>query len=159
MKKIAVFPGSFDPFTVGHESIVERAVSLFDEIIIAVGININKQDFFPLDMRMKLIHDVFIKNEKITVDKYQGLTVEYCKKVNAKYIIRGLRTSSDFEYERAYGQVNKTLNEGIETIFLLTYPEHSFVNSSIVRDIIRNGGNASKFLPAHIDINQYMKEQ
>lgn len=157
MKRKAVFPGSFDPFTIGHESIIKRAMPLFDLIIIAVGININKKDFFPLDMRVQIIKDIFKSEEKINVDTYQGLTVDYCKKIDAHYIIRGLRTSSDFEYERAYGQVNKTLNTDIETIFLLTHPEHSFVNSSIVRDIIRNGGDASKFLPMNIDINKYVK--
>ncbi|MBN1181376.1 MAG: pantetheine-phosphate adenylyltransferase [Bacteroidales bacterium] len=157
MEKIAVFPGSFDPFTAGHESIVRRAMNLFDKIIVAIGININKQDFFPLDMRMQLIKDVFAMNNQIVVDKYQCLTVEYCKQVKADYILRGVRTSSDFEYERAYGQVNKSLNNDIETIFLLTNPEHSFINSSIVRDIIRNGGDASSFLPANIDINKYIK--
>ena len=158
MEKIAVFPGSFDPFTAGHESIVKRALPLFDKIIIAIGININKQDFFPLDMRVQLIADVFINDKKIVVDQYKCLTVEYCREMKAAYILRGVRTSSDFEYERAYGQVNKSLNPGVETIFLLTNPEHSFINSSIVRDIIRNGGDASSFLPSNIDIKKYIKE-
>ena len=158
MEKIAVFPGSFDPFTTGHESIVRRALPLFDKIIVAIGININKKDFFPLDMRMQLIADVFKNDDKIFVDKYQCLTVEYCKKMEADYILRGVRTSSDFEYERAYGQVNKSLDPEVETIFLLTNPEHSFINSSIVRDIIRNGGDASSFLPSNIEINKYIKE-
>ena len=152
MKKIAIFPGSFDPFTVGHESIVRRALDLFDEIIIAVGYNTNKPGFFPIETRMNWIKNVFIDESKIIVDQYKELTVDYCKRKNAKYILRGLRTSADFEYERAIAQVNKTMFNELESIFLLTMPEHTPVNSSIVRDIIRHGGDASDFLPRGVDI-------
>ena len=155
MKKIAVFPGSFDPFTIGHEAIIRRAMSLFDEIIIAVGANALKKNFYSLETRKKMINTVFKNERKVRVDHYEGLTVDYCKKTGAHYLLRGLRTSSDFEFERAIGQVNKSMEPGIESVFLLTAPEHSFINSGIVRDIIQNGGDASKFVPAAINLNDY----
>lgn len=152
-KKIAIFPGSFDPITVGHESIVRRALSLFDEIIISIGKNTNKSDFFSLEKRMEWINTVFKDEPKIKVQSYAELTVEFCKKVGARYILRGVRTSSDFEYERAIGQMNRAMNSEIETIFLLTQPEHSYITSTIVRDVIRHGGDASVFLPKNLKIN------
>ncbi len=151
MKKIAVFPGSFDPFTVGHENVVRRGLDLFDEIIIAVGYNSNKADFFPVDQRVDWIKSVFTDTDKIKVEKYQGLTVDFAKSINATHLLRGIRTSADFEYERAIAQVNRAM-VGIDTVFLLTTPEHTPVNSSIVRDIIKHGGNASQFLPKQIKI-------
>jgi pantetheine-phosphate adenylyltransferase len=157
MKKIAVFPGSFDPFTIGHEAIVRRALSLFDEIIIAVGVNALKKNFYPLETRKEMISKVFQNEPRVRVDQYDGLTVDYCKKMGAGYLLRGLRTSADFEFERAIGQVNKTIAPHIESIFLLTAPEHSFINSGIVRDIIQNGGNASKFVPSAISIKDYKR--
>ena len=150
MQKIAIFPGSFDPFTVGHESIVQRALPLFDKIIISLGSNINKSEYFPLEKRKSMIKKVFQGNDKIVVESYQELTVEYCKKVGAKYILRGLRTASDFEYERSIAQMNKSMYPEVESVFLLTMPEHTPVNSTIVRDIIRHGGDASRFLPKGI---------
>jgi len=155
MKKIAVFPGSFDPFTIGHEAIIRRAMSLFDEIIIAVGANALKKNFYSLETRKEMINTVFKNEQKVRVDHYEGLTVDYCKKEGAHYLLRGLRTSSDFEFERAIGQVNKSMEPGIESVFLLTAPEHSFINSGIVRDIIQNGGDASKFVPAAINLKDY----
>ncbi|MFP4042230.1 MAG: pantetheine-phosphate adenylyltransferase [Bacteroidales bacterium] len=156
MKK-AVFPGSFDPLTIGHESIIKRALPLFDEIIIAIGHNVNKQGFFPLEDRKRWISEVFKDEPKIKIDHFEGLTIDYCKKIGASYLLRGLRTSADFEYERAIAQVNKAMYEGIETIFLLTMPEHTPVNSTIVRDIIRNGGNVSKFIPKGMNIYENKK--
>jgi pantetheine-phosphate adenylyltransferase len=147
MKKTAVFPGSFDPFTIGHESIVRRALVLFDEIIIAIGINTNKDDFFALADRIEWIQKLFADEPKITVDHYEGLTIDYCKRKNAYFVLRGLRTSSDFEYERAIAQMNKAMYPEIESVFILTDPEYTSVSSSIVRDIIRHGGDAGKFLP------------
>ena len=155
MKKIAVFPGSFDPLTIGHEAIIRRAMSLFDEIIIAVGANALKKNFYSLDTRKEMIIKIFRNEQKVRVDHYEGLTVEYCKKNGARFLLRGLRTSSDFEFERAIGQVNKSMEPDIESVFLLTAPEHSFINSSIVRDIIKNGGDASKFVPASINLKDY----
>ena len=159
MKKIAVFPGSFDPFTIGHEAIVRRALSLFDEILIAVGGNVLKKSFYPLTTRKEMIEKVFQNDSRVRVDHYDGLTVDYCIKNDAGFIIRGLRTSADFEFERAIAQVNKVMAPGVESVFLLTVPEHSHINSSIVRDIIRNGGDASGFVPAVINLKDYKREE
>jgi pantetheine-phosphate adenylyltransferase len=151
--RVALFPGSFDPFTVGHESVVRRAMPLFDKIIIAIGFNINKSGYFPLEKRMQWIRDVFEGEEKIEVASYSKLTIDFCKEKGAPYILRGLRTSADFEYERAIGQTNRLLEKGIETVFLLTEAKHTFITSTIVRDVIRYGGDASAFLPNKIKID------
>ena len=155
MKKIAVFPGSFDPFTIGHEGVVNRALVLFDERIIAVGANALKKSYYTLETRKKMISKVFSHEPRIKIDHYEGLTVDYCVKNGAKYILRGLRTAADFEFERAIAQVNKALIDDIESVFLLTVPEHASINSTIVRDIIRSGGDASKFVPAVINLQEY----
>ena len=152
MNKIALFPGSFDPFTIGHESIVRRALPLFDKIIIAIGYNSEKDGFFTLDQRLNWINSVFEGEKKIEIEKYQGLTVDFCRKVGARFILRGLRTSSDFEYERAIAQMNKVMHPEIETTFMLTMPEHTHINSTVVREIIRLGGDAHAFLPEKIKI-------
>ncbi len=154
MKKTAIFPGSFDPITLGHESIVRRAMPLFDKIIISIGYNANKDSFFSLEERRDFIEQVFDGCKNIEVDYYEGLTVDYCKKVNAKYILRGLRTSSDFEYERAIAQSNKAMYDRIETVFLLTMPEHTPINSTIVRDVLRHGGDVSMFIPYNLNLKQ-----
>ena len=158
MDKIAIFPGSFDPFTIGHESIVRRALSMFDKIIIMVGFNANKKSFFSLEKRVKWINQIFQDEKKIEVRVHEGLTVDFCKEVGAGYILRGLRTSSDFEYERAIAQVNKKMHPEIETIFLLTLPEHTPVNATIIRDIVFHGGDASMFLPKGLDLNEFKKD-
>ena len=147
MKKIAVCPGSFDPITRGHESIIRRALPLFDEIIIAIGINVEKKGFFTLEDRLEWITHVFKDEPKIKVSSYEGLTVDFCRKVNAAYLLRGLRTSSDFEFERSIAHINKQLFQGIETVFLLTQPEYMSLNSSIVREIVRYNGDARQFVP------------
>jgi pantetheine-phosphate adenylyltransferase len=147
MERIAVFPGSFDPITKGHESIIRRAVPLFDHIVVAIGENAEKKSFFPLEQRIAWIKAVFAGETAITVISYKGLTVELCRKVNARFLLRGLRTSADFEFERSIGQINKCLDPDIETVFLLTTPEYTALNSSIVRDILRNGGDPSRFVP------------
>ena len=131
MKNIAVFPGSFDPITKGHESIIKRAIPLFDKIIVAIGSNTDKKTFFPLEKRLFWLKEVFKNEPSITVTRYEGLTVEFCKKQEARFILRGLRTSADFEFERSIGQINKMIYPGIETIFLLTTPEYTALNSSI----------------------------
>ncbi|MCU0455779.1 MAG: pantetheine-phosphate adenylyltransferase [Bacteroidales bacterium] len=159
MKKTAVFPGSFDPFTIGHEGIVRRALGLFDNIIIAVGANALKKSYYPLETRKDMIKKVFRDEPRITVDHYEGLTVDYCKKHGAHYILRGLRTAADFEFERAIGQVNRALDSGIESVFLLTTPEHTPINSTIVRDIIRSGGDASRFVPSAIKLKDYKGDE
>ncbi len=155
MKKTAIFPGSFDPFTIGHESIVKRAVSMFDKIIIMIGYNANKKSFFSIEKRLKWINQIFKDNDKIEVRVHEGLTVDFCKEVGAYYILRGLRTSADFEYERAIAQMNKKMHPEIETIFLLTLPEHTPINATIIRDIVFHGGDASMFLPAGLDMNEF----
>jgi pantetheine-phosphate adenylyltransferase len=152
MENIALFPGSFDPFTIGHESVVRRALPLFDRIIIAVGFNSAKSGFFPLDKRVKWIEEIFYGEKKIGVHTYEGLTANYCKHIGAKYLLRGLRTAADFEYERAIAQMNNLLDNDIETVFLLTRPEHTPISSTIVREIIRYGGDASQFVPKQINL-------
>ncbi len=147
MARIAVFPGSFDPLTRGHESIVRRAVPLFDEIFIAIGENAEKKGFFPVEKRIEWIERVFGDLPTVTVSTYSGLTVEYCRKIGAEFIVRGLRTSADFEFERSIGQINKQLEPSVETVFFLTTPEFSALTSSIVRDIIRHGGDPLPFIP------------
>jgi pantetheine-phosphate adenylyltransferase len=156
MKKIAVFPGSFDPFTVGHENIVLRGLDLFDEIIIAIGVNSTKQSLLKVEARLAMIKLVFNSTPKVRADFFEGLTVDYCKKVHATHMLRGIRTAADFEYERAIAQINKKMLPSVESVFLLTTPEHTPVNSTIIRDIIRNGGDASQFLPAGVDIKEYL---
>jgi pantetheine-phosphate adenylyltransferase len=159
MKKIAVFPGSFDPFTIGHQAIVTRALSIFDEIIIAVGANALKKNYYTLAARKKMITTVFKAESRISVDHYEGLTVDYCRKNKAGFILRGLRTAADFEFERAIAQVNRAIAPGIESVFILTEPEHAAINSTIVRDIIRSGGDARMFLPAALDLKKYKLEK
>jgi pantetheine-phosphate adenylyltransferase len=151
MQKTAIFPGSFDPFTIGHENIVRRALNLFDKIYIAIGYNANKKDFFPVDQRIQWVRSVFAEEQRIEVVSYEGLTVDFAKEMAANFILRGIRTAADFEYERAIAQVNKAMS-GIDTVFLLTSPEHTPVNSSIVRDILKHGGDASQFIPERIKI-------
>jgi pantetheine-phosphate adenylyltransferase len=159
MERVAVFPGSFDPFTIGHESIVRRALQLFDKIIIGVGYNIEKKTLLSLENRVEIITEVFKDTPGIEITHYKGLTVDFCHQMNAKYLLRGLRTAADFEYERAIGQVNKAMRPEIESVFLLTSPEYTPVNSTIVRDILRHGGDASKFLPKGLDLKKYLKKE
>jgi len=145
-KRIAVFPGSFDPFTIGHEALVKRTLTLFDQIIIAVGKNINKKYMFTIEQRTEWIKKVFVNEPKIRVTSFTGLTVDFCKKNKADFIIRGVRTSTDFEFEKAIAQMNRSISP-IETIFIMPLPEHSAINSTIIRDIIRNNGDVSSFVP------------
>ncbi len=150
MKRIAVFPGSFDPITLGHVSIVKRAIPLFDKIIISIGVNSEKKNMFTLEKRISWIEQIFKSEPKIVVESYSGLTIYFCRKKDANYILRGLRTSADFEFERGIGQVNKKLADNIETIFLLTEPQYTPISSSIIRDVIRNGGDASSMIPKEV---------
>ena len=152
MSKIAIFPGSFSPFTIGHQSIVDRALPLFDNIIISIGINSEKPQYFSIDKRMQWIKDVYSNNPKIDVKQYKGLTVDFCKKENANYILRGLRDSHDFKFEKNIAHMNKELNPNIESIFIITPPKISHISSSIIRDIIKNGGDVSKFIPKEINL-------
>ncbi|MGZ4034944.1 MAG: pantetheine-phosphate adenylyltransferase [Bacteroidia bacterium] len=154
MKRIAIFPGSFDPITKGHENILRRALPLFDEIIIAIGKNSSKQSFFTIEQREKWIKQVFANEPKVRVETYTGLTIEFCKKMNARFILRGLRTSADFEFEKSIAQNNNIMAPEIETVFILPIPELSAINSTIVRDIVRNGGDASPFVPNGINLKE-----
>ncbi|MBN2611399.1 MAG: pantetheine-phosphate adenylyltransferase [Bacteroidales bacterium] len=150
MYKTALFPGSFDPFTIGHESIVNRALPLFDKIIIAIGYNTTKDGYFPLDKRLEWIKTVFGEEKKVEVTSFKGLTVDFCREKGAGYILRGLRTSADFEYERAVAQMNRVMLPDIESVFMLTLPDHTHITSTIVREIIRLGGDADAFLPENL---------
>ncbi len=150
MRRIAVFPGSFDPVTKGHESIVNRALELFDELIIAIGDNPDKKTLFTPEQRLKWLKQVFGDYKKVKIEKYQSLTVNFCQLQKANYILRGLRTASDFDFERNISLMNKSLAPEIETVFLLALPEYSALSSSIVRDIYINKGNIKKFMPDKI---------
>jgi pantetheine-phosphate adenylyltransferase len=150
--KIAVFPGSFDPITLGHVDIVQRALPLFDQIIIAVGTNATKKYMFEKEQRINWIIETFKEEEKVIVDSYQGLTIEYCERKNAQFILRGLRNPSDFEFEKAIAQTNRKLKKDLETIFLLTASGLSSISSSIVRDVMQNNGDYTQFVPAAVRI-------
>jgi pantetheine-phosphate adenylyltransferase len=153
MSKTALFPGSFDPLTVGHVEVISRSLELFDKVIVGVGNNTSKNYMFPLQDRVQFIRDTFMNVPQIEVTAYSGLTVEFCKKTGARFILRGLRTSADFEFERSIAQMNHYLDNGVETIFLLSSPQYAPVSSTIVRDIIRHGGNASPFVGSGVKLS------
>jgi len=147
MKKVAIFPGSFDPFTKGHEDLVLRGLNIFDEIIIAIGINQNKKRYFELDFMLDKIKSCFSSYDQIKVDKYEELTATYADRHNAHYLLRGLRNTTDFEYENSIAMINKDLYDGLETVFLITSPKYAFISSSIVREVHKYGANISKYIP------------
>lgn len=147
----AIFPGSFDPLTLGHHDIIKRGITLFDELIIAIGVNADKKYMFSLEERMGFIEAAFVDEPKIKVQTYEGLTVDFCKKVDADFILRGLRNPGDFEFEKAIAHTNRSLTE-IETVFLLTASGKSFISSSIVRDVIRNGGDYTGLVPTTVTV-------
>lgn len=149
--KRAIFPGSFDPITLGHYDIIERGVKLFDELIIAIGVNASKKYMFSLEERKKFIEESFKHEPKIKVVTYEGLTVDFCQKNNVEFILRGLRNPADFEFEKAIAHTNRDLAP-IETIFLLTAASTSYISSSIVRDVIRNNGDYTKLVPKTVKI-------
>ncbi|MBK8748677.1 MAG: pantetheine-phosphate adenylyltransferase [Saprospiraceae bacterium] len=153
---IAVFPGSFDPITIGHYDLIKRALPLFDKIIVAVGTNSTKSSLFPLEERLGWLKIVFKDYPKISIDHFEGLTAHYCIKVHANFLIRGLRNSSDFDYEKTISQVNQIISEGIETVFLISNPQYSHISSTIVREVIKGNGNVEPFLPKGVVI--LMKE-
>lgn len=145
--KIALFPGSFDPVTKAHVDILKRSLPLFDKVVIGIGLNSTKAPFLSIDKRKKMLRAVFEGEPKIEVQTYEGLTVEFCKKINASYMIRGIRTVSDFEYEKAIAQMNHALVPEIESIFIVSKPGYSSISSTIVRDILRNNGDVKQFIP------------
>ena len=147
--KRALFPGSFDPLTLGHYDIIKRGVTLFDEVIVAIGINADKKYMFSLEQRKKFIQDTFADEPKITVVTYQGMTVDFCQEIGVEFILRGLRNPADFEFEKAIAHTNRDLAP-IETVFLLTSAKTSYISSSIVRDVIRNNGDYTKLVPKSV---------
>ena len=158
-KKIAVFPGSFDPFTLGHHSVVTRALPLFDEVVVGIGRNTLKNGFFSIDERVELIESVYRDEPKVRVEAYDGLTVDYCQRIGAAFMLRGIRTVADFEYECAISQMNQLMRPGVETVFLLTTPELTPVNSTIVRDILNYGGDVSQFVPPAMNITEVLNRR
>jgi pantetheine-phosphate adenylyltransferase, bacterial len=151
MIKRAIFPGTFDPFTIGHQSLVKRALEIVDEIIIAIGINDQKQTYFPLGKRIEAIQKLYRNNEKIQVMAYDSLTVDFARSVDAQFIMRGIRTVNDFEYEKSIADVNRKL-AGIETFILFTEPEHTHISSSIVRELLGYGKDISLFVPKETEL-------
>jgi pantetheine-phosphate adenylyltransferase len=150
MTKIAVFPGSFDPITLGHVDLVRRAVPLFDKIIVAVGVNTQKATLYGLEKRLQWLEDVFHDYKSVEVAYFQGLTVKFCEEQHARYLLRGLRNASDFDYEKTISQLNTIIGKELETIFLISQPEFSHISSTIVREIIRGGGDVTPFVPRPI---------
>lgn len=147
MSKIAIFPGSFDPITLGHVNIIERAMPLFDKIIIAIGVNSQKSGYFTLEKRMNWLQEIYGSTGNVVIESYEGLTVDFCKRQESKYILRGLRGVSDYEYERVIAQTNKTMYPEVETVFILSAPEFSHISSTIVREVLRHKGDISKLVP------------
>jgi pantetheine-phosphate adenylyltransferase len=153
MERICLFPGTFDPITKGHVDVIERAVSLFDKLVIGIGTNSSKQPMWSVEQRVEWIKEIFKNDPRVQVAGYSGLTVDYCKQINAHYILRGIRYISDFEYEKAIADMNRMLAPQIETIFLTCSPLYSTISSTLVRDVIRNGGDARMFLPDEVKLS------
>ena len=155
--KTAIYPGSFDPITKGHLDVLKRAANIFDRVILCVSVNVNKKSFLPLEDKLMLIREVCKDLPNVEVDSFDGLTIEYAKKRNANVLIRGLRAVSDFEYEMQLSQTNRSLNEDIKTVFLITRPEYNFISSSSVKEILKNNGDISKFVPE--PVSKYLMEK
>ena len=149
----AIFPGSFDPITLGHEDIIRRGIPLFDEIVIAIGVNAEKKYMFSLEERKRFIEETFKNEPKISIVVYEGLTIDLCKRINANFILRGLRNPADFEFEKAIAHTNRRMSK-IETVFLLTAAKTSFISSSIVRDVIRNKGQYELLVPEAVKVKK-----
>ena len=148
----ALFPGSFDPITLGHYDVIKRGVKLFDEIVVAIGVNSEKKYMFSLEERKRFLEEAFKDEPKVRIETYTGLTIDFCKEIDAKFLLRGLRNPADFEFEKGIAHTNSKLSE-IETVFLLTAPETSFISSSIVRDVIRNNGDYTILVPEIVRVN------
>ena len=149
----AIFPGSFDPITLGHEDIIRRGITLFDEIVIAIGINAEKKYMFSLEERKQFLEETFKNQPKVSIITYEGLTIDLCKKINANFILRGLRNPADFEFEKAIAHTNRKMSK-IETVFLLTAAKTSYISSSIVRDVIRNNGQYELLVPDAVKVKK-----
>ena len=159
MKKIALYPGSFDPITLGHVDIVLESVKLFDKVIIGIGDNSSKNQLFSKKERIKFINSIFSKNKNIIIESYSGLTIDFCKKINAKFIVRGVRDINDFEYEKKISTINKKIKNDVTTLFFFSKLEHSSISSSLVKEIIKNGGELDMFLHPEVIklVNQIYK--
>jgi pantetheine-phosphate adenylyltransferase len=147
MTRIALFPGTFDPITIGHLDIIERALPLFDKLIIGIGRNANKMAMFSEELRLQWVNEIYKNEPQVSAVIYEGLTIECCQKTGANFIVRGIRYVNDFEYEKAIADMNRSLDSAIETVFLTCLPQYTSVASTLVRDVIRNGGDATPFLP------------
>lgn len=154
MKRIAVFPGSFDPITRGHENIVRRAARLFDEIVVAIGSNSSKSSMFTLEQRTAWLEEVFLDLPNVRVTSYDGLTIDFASRIGARYLLRGVRNGGDFEYERTIAQMTKAMAPDLETVILFTDPEFAAINSTVVREILKNNGDVSQFIPASVRIKR-----
>jgi pantetheine-phosphate adenylyltransferase len=150
MQRICLFPGTFDPITLGHTDVIDRALTLFDEIVVGIGVNSAKTPMFPLEQRMQWIRDIYSHTPKVKVMTYEGLTIKCCQDINARFILRGIRSIGDFEYEKAIADVNRLMDNQIETVFLSCSPRYSTLASSLVRDVLRYGGDASQLLPENV---------
>lgn len=148
--RIAVFPGTFDPITLGHVDVIKRSIPLFDKIVIGIGLNSTKQPMFSVEQRVSWIQEIFKDTPSVEVAPYEGLTIEFCKQLDARFILRGIRYVSDFEYEKGIADMNRMLSKNVETIFLTSSPEYSTVSSTLVRDVIRHHGDVSQFLPPEV---------
>ena len=154
--KVAVFPGSFDPFTLGHLEVLKSALKIFDKVIVAIGNNASKGGFFPVELKVQIAQDAVAGMPNVEVCSFSGLTVDFCVEKGAKFIVRGMRTTTDFELERAISQANKRMRPSILTVFIPSSHEYSFISSTVVRDVLVNGGKATDFIPKNVDINKYL---
>jgi pantetheine-phosphate adenylyltransferase len=158
--KRAIFPGSFDPFTIGHLDVLQQALNLFDKVVIAIGHNSSKSGFFPIETRIRIINDAIKGMEdRVEVCAFKGLTVNFCKAMDARFIVRGMRTTTDFELESVIAQANKKLDPNIQTLFIPASHKYSFISSTVVRDVLVNGGEAHLFVPESVDIAKYIAER
>lgn len=155
MQRIALFPGTFDPITIGHLDIIDRALPLFDKLVIGIGRNINKVPMFSEDQRLSWISEIYRNDPKVSAIVYEGLTVNACQQVGAQFILRGIRYVNDFEYEKAIADMNRSLDQKIETVFLTCLPQYTSVASTLVRDVLKNGGDVMQFLPKEVAASIY----
>lgn len=154
MAKVALFPGTFDPYTNGHHDIVMKGLGLFDKIVIAIGVNALKKSMFPLDLRLEWIRNTYQNEARVEVVSYSGLTIKFCSEVGAQFILRGLRTVSDFEYEKQIALVNSDQNSGIQSVFVLSEQKYTAVSSTVIRDLITHGGDYSRYLPKTVEVHK-----